>query len=126
MTKELTQDTVLYLKTDEATPRSKSASIQKVMQEKIRSQNNALLIISKTAQELERIESFVRLVQLRIKKIKNDEMERLVELAMPAVDLLQPDEILDQARKNGELRADFLKTYPALGAEDVHQLLTVH
>jgi len=122
MTKELTQDTVQYLKTDEATPRSRVTAIQKKMKEKIKREKNTLLIISETAKEIERIASLVKLVQARMKNIKNDEMEHLVELAMAPVNIVQPDEILYQARKNAKLREDFLKTYSALGAEDVHQL----
>jgi len=121
MPKELSHDTVQYFKTDKETPRSRSATILKNIQKKIKDQNNLLIITSETAQELEHIESLVRLVRLRMKDIKRSEMERLVELAMPAVILQQPDEILDQARQNAELRTGFLKTYAALAAEDVHK-----
>jgi len=115
--KELSQDTVQYFKTDKETPISTRTTILNKVKEK----NNLLLITSGNAQELERIESLVRLVHLRIKELKNSEMERLVEMAMPAVNLQQPVEILDQARQNAELRTDFLKIYKALGAEEVHK-----
>ncbi len=121
MPKELTQNSVQYFKTDKETPKSTLTTILKNVQEKIEEKNNLLLIMSENAQELERIESLVRLVHLRIKDLKDSEMEHLVEMAMPTVNLQQPNEILDQARQNAELRTDFLKTYKALGAEDVHK-----
>ena len=120
MAKELTQDTVQYFKIDKETPISTLTTILENEQKKVKVKNNLLLIVSENAKELERIESLARLIHLRIKDLKNIEMERLVELAMPAINLQQPNEIFDQARQNAELRTDFLKTYKALSAEDVH------
>ncbi len=120
MPKEFSHDSMRYFKTDKEMPRSEFTTFLKNIQKNFKDQSNLLFITSEDTQELERIELFVRLVHNRIKDLKKNEMERLVEMAMPEINLQQPDEILDQARQNAELRANFLSTYKTLDAEGVH------
>jgi len=120
MPEEFSQDGMLHFKTDQGTSRSELSAFLKKIRKNTADQGNLLFIVTEDTQELERIESLVRLIRHRIKDLENSEMERLVEIAMPSISLRQPAEVLDQARQNAELRANFLETYKTLDAEGVH------
>lgn len=120
MTKELSQDTMQYFKIGKGKPKTALTKFLKNIYTQFKDQSNLLFFAIEDTHELERIESFVRLVRHRIKDLENNEMERLVEIAMPEINLQQPDEILDQAKQNADIRTNFLETHKTLDAEGVH------
>ncbi len=83
---------------------------------------NMLLIAANDAKEIKHIDALVRLVRHRVRELEQTEMERLIDMSMPQVDLQHPREVLDQARRNAQLRAHFLETWACLDAEAVHTL----
>lgn len=83
---------------------------------------SVLLMSSDNVEELETIRAFVALLQSRLKRYEDSEMESLIEAAMPRLSERPHPAILEQARRNAEFRADFLARYDVLDAEQVHAL----
>jgi len=71
---------------------------------------------------LQKARSLISLFQHRLADFEDREMERLIEAAMPALSDRPPPAALEQARRNAELRADFLQRYEVLDTEKVHKL----
>lgn len=82
----------------------------------------ALLVSSDDEKVLETIEAFIALLLERLAAARHAEMERLIETAMPRLSGTPHPAILDQARRNADFRGDFLKSYNALAAAQVHDL----
>lgn len=82
----------------------------------------ALLVSSDDEEELRAVEALVVLLQGRLDAGRAAEMERLIEIAMPAVSGRAHPAVLDQARRNADFRADFLERYDVLDARQVHDL----
>lgn len=82
----------------------------------------ALLVSSDDEEELRAVEALVVLLQGRLDAGRAAEMERLIEMAMPAVSGRPHPAVLDQARRNADFRADFLGRHDVLDARQVHDL----
>ena len=82
----------------------------------------ALLVSGDNEDELQAIQAFVLLLQERLETRQATEMERLIDVAMPALSGRPHPAILDQARRNADFRADFLQRYDVLDAGQVHDL----
>jgi hypothetical protein len=81
-----------------------------------------LVVSSDSQEELETIRAFIALLRTRIEGLEENEIEELIETAMPRLAERPHPEILDQARRNAEFRAEFLTHWPVLDAEQVHRL----
>lgn len=82
----------------------------------------ALLVSSDDEEELRAVHALVLLLQGRLDAWRAGELERLIEIAMPAVSGRAHPTVLDQARRNADFRADFLDRYEVLDARQVHHL----
>jgi hypothetical protein len=82
----------------------------------------ALLVSSDDEEELQAIQALVVLLQGRLEARGGAEMERLIDVAMPAVSGRPHPAVLDQARRNADFRADFLERHDVLDAGQVHDL----
>ncbi len=82
----------------------------------------ALLVSSDDEEELQAVQALVVLLQGRLEAWGAAEMERLIDVAMPAVSGRPHPAVLDQARRNADFRADFLARYDVLDAGQVHDL----
>ena len=82
----------------------------------------ALLVSSHDEEELQAIQALVVLLQGRLEARGAAEMERLIDVAMPAVSGRPHPAVLDQARRNADFRAGFLERYDVLDAGQVHHL----
>lgn len=136
MSKNFSQNGTLHFKIDKSMQRSELSALLKDMLTQLTNKLNSLIpsdkhegstldmlvIAREDVHELERIDKFLRLMRHRMKNLEDSEMERLIEFAMPLIDLQQPAEVLDQARRNAELRTNFLKSHATLAAEGVHDL----
>ena len=81
-----------------------------------------MVIASEDPQELKAVDKVLRLLDKKKKDFEKIKMEQLIELAMPLIDLPCPDEFFDQAKRNSEYRAHFLKNFAALEAKNIHGL----
>ena len=81
-----------------------------------------MLLISGPSEELEHFATLLRLLQNQIKNAEDKDLEILINLAMPPIIIQQPREVMEQARRNAELRTDFLEAYECLDAEQIHEL----
>ena len=77
---------------------------------------------SEDEETLQAIQAFVLLLQGRLEARRTTEMERLIDVAMPALSVRPHPAILDQARRNAEFRAEFLQRYDVLDAGQVHDI----
>ncbi len=84
--------------------------------------HTALLVSGDDEEELQAIQAFVLLLTARLESGDTLEMERLIDMAMPALSGRPHPAVLDQARRNAEFRADFLERYEVLDAGQVHRL----
>lgn len=88
----------------------------------------ALVVSGGDPNQLETIEGFVRLLEKQLDATSTVTaldliMDRLIDIGMQWVtELPQPAVLLDQARRNADFRADFLKRYDVLSAAQVHDL----
>ena len=82
----------------------------------------ALVVSSDDEEELQAVQALVVLLRGRLDAGRAEEMERLIEVAMPAVSGRPHPAVLDQARRNADFRAGFLERYDALDAGQVHRL----
>lgn len=82
----------------------------------------ALLVSSDDEEELQAVQALVVLLQGRLEAGGAAEMERLIDVAMPAVSGRPHPAVLDQARRNADFRADFLARHDVLDAGQVHDL----
>ena len=82
----------------------------------------ALLVSSDDEEELQAVHALVLLLQGRLDAWRAGELERLIEIAMPAVSGRAHPAVLDQARRNAAFRADFLERCEVLDARQVHDL----
>ena len=82
----------------------------------------ALLVSSDNEEELQAIQAFFLLLRERLETQATEEMERLIDVALPALSGRPHPAILDQARRNAGFRADFLQRYDVLDAGQVHDL----
>lgn len=82
----------------------------------------ALLVSADDEEELQAIQAFVLLLKGRLESGDALEMERLIDVAMPALSGRPHPAVLDQARRNAEFRADLLERYEVLDAGQVHRL----
>ena len=87
-----------------------------------RSARTVLLVSSEDEETLQAIQAFVLLLQGRLEARRTTEMERLIDVAMPALSVRPHPAILDQARRNAEFRAEFLQRYDVLDAGQVHDI----
>ncbi len=83
---------------------------------------NALLVSGDDDEELQAIQAFVLLLKGRLESGEALGMERLIDMAMPALSGRPHPAVLDQARRNADFRADFLERYEVLDAGQVHRL----
>ena len=81
-----------------------------------------LLVSADDEEELQAIQAFVLLLKGRLEFGDALEMERLIDMAMPALSGRPHPAVLDQARRNAEFRADFMERYDVLDAGQVHGL----
>jgi hypothetical protein len=81
-----------------------------------------LLVSADDEEELQAIQAFVLLLKGRLESGDALEMERLIDVAMPALSGRPHPAVLDQARRNAEFRADFMERYDVLDAGQVHGL----
>ena len=81
-----------------------------------------LLVSADDEEELQAIQAFVLLLKGRLEAGQAMEMERLIDVAMPALSGRPHPAVLDQARRNAEFRADFMERYDVLDAGQVHRL----
>lgn len=84
--------------------------------------HTALLVSADDEEELQAIQAFVLLLKGRLESGDAREMERLIDVAMPALSGRPHPAVLDQARRNAEFRADFMERYDVLDAGQVHRL----
>ena len=82
----------------------------------------ALLVSADDEEDLQAIQAFVLLLKGRLESGDALEMERLIDMAMPALSGRPHPAVLDQARRNAEFRADLLERYEVLDAGQVHRL----
>ena len=85
---------------------------------------DVLLVSSDDAEILQSIQAFVVLLQKHLAARQTTELERLIEIlevAMPALSVRQHPAVVEQACRNVEFRAEFLKRYDALDAEQVDE-----
>ncbi len=82
----------------------------------------ALLVSSDDEEELQAVQALVVLLQGRLEARGAAELERLIDVAMPAVSGRPHPAVLDQARRNADFRAGFLARYDVLDAGQVHDL----
>lgn len=87
-----------------------------------RDARTVLLVSSEDEETLQAIQAFVLLLQGRLEARRTTEMERLIDVAMPALSVRPHPAILDQARRNAEFRAEFLQRYDVLDAGQVHDI----
>ena len=81
-----------------------------------------LLVSADDEEDLQAIQAFVLLLKGRLESGDALEMERLIDMAMPALSGRPHPAVLDQARRNAEFRADLLERYEVLDAGQVHRL----
>ena len=77
---------------------------------------------SDDSEMLQSIQAFVVLLQEHLAARQTTELERLIgilEIAMPALSVRQHPAVVEQACRNVEFRAEFLKRYDALDAGQV-------
>ena len=79
---------------------------------------------SDDAEMLQSIQTFVVLLQERLAARQTTELERLIEIlevAMPALSVRQHPAVVEQACRNVEFRAEFLRRYDAFDAGQVDE-----
>lgn len=81
-----------------------------------------LLIAGEDPETLEKMRSFLTLLENRFGELEEAEMGRLINAAMPTLSDRPPAATIEQARRNAETRARFLRKHEALEAEQVHAL----
>ncbi len=83
---------------------------------------DVLVITGSDRSTLEKAQSLIELMGERLGDLENSEMERLIDTAMPSLFDRPSRATIDQARRNAEIRASFLRSYEVLDAEQIHEL----
>lgn len=86
------------------------------------SAEDVLLIAADDPATLKRMQEFLVLLEGRLEGFEEEEMKRLIDVAMPTLSDRPPPEALEQARRNAQARKAFLDDYEVLEAEQVHAL----
>lgn len=81
-----------------------------------------LLVAANDVQRLNWLQSAIDLLRDRSAADSRDAMEQLIDLCLPRIEPRQAPDLVDQARRNAELRKEFLTEFPCWDAEHVHQL----
>ena len=71
---------------------------------------------------LENARLLIELLDRRLSDLETAEMERIIEAVVPALAKRPPAAFIDRARRNAEARADFIRQYEMLDADQVHEL----
>ena len=86
------------------------------------SEEEVLLVSAEDPETLDRLESLLDLLEYRLAELADTEMLRLIDAVMPTLSDRPPPEVIDQARRNAKARAEFLKEFQVLEADQVHAL----
>ena len=70
---------------------------------------------------LENARLLIELLGQRLSDLEKAEMERIIEAVVPALAKRPPPAFIDRARRNAEARADFIRQYEMLDADQVHE-----
>ena len=70
---------------------------------------------------LENARLLIELLGQRLSDLEKAEMERIIEAVVPALANRPPPAFIDQARRNAEARADFIRQFEMLDADQVHE-----
>ena len=71
---------------------------------------------------LETAKALLELLCARLCDLQDADMPRLIEMAMPVLSERASSGVIYQARRNASLRAEFVRTFELLDAEQVHAL----
>ena len=85
-------------------------------------QEDLLLVSADDPATLEKARSLIELMGERLGDLEQAEMEWLINAAMPRLSEPPTPTVIDQARRNAEIRANFMQQYEMLDAEQVHAL----
>lgn len=83
---------------------------------------NTLMVYADDPATLENARLLIELLNQRLGDLEKVEMERVIEAVVPALTNRQTSAFFDQARRNAELRADFMRQYEMLDADQIHAL----
>ena len=81
-----------------------------------------LVVSADDSATLENARLLIELLGQRLSDLEKADMERIIEAVVPSLMDRPPPAFIDQARRNAELRADFMRQYEILDADQVHAL----
>ncbi len=89
----------------------------------LEAQEEDLLVVSADdPATLENARLLIELLDQRLGDLEKAEMERIIEAVVPSLTDRPPPAFIDQARRNAEARAAFLREYEVLDADQVHEI----
>ena len=91
--------------------------------EDLETQEETILMVSAAdPQTLEKAKALLELMSQRLEDLEDAEMGKLIDAVMPAFFDRPSSTVIDQARRNAEVRTKFIASCEMLDAEQVHQL----
>ena len=83
-------------------------------------EQDILMVSAEDPATLESARLLIELLNQRLGDLEKAEMERVIEAVVPALTNRQTPAFIDQARRNAEARAAFLREYEVLDADQIH------
>ena len=85
-------------------------------------EQDVLMVSADDSATLENAMLLIELLGQRLDDLEKAEMERIIEAVVPSLLDRPPSAFIDQARRNAEARAAFMRDYEVLDADQVHEL----
>ena len=85
-------------------------------------EQDILMVAADDPATLESARLLIELLDQRLGALEKVEMERVIEAVLPALANRQTPAFIDQARRNAEARATFMRDYEVLDADQIHEL----
>ncbi len=83
---------------------------------------SALVVTTADEAQLSTARRFLEILEHRLVRADEQQMETLIDLAMPALHSVPDEVILSQARRNAEARQALVEEFGLLSAEQIHRL----